>query len=209
MTQQTPRPRQSARSSSVTLLGATLVVLGMAVPALSQGDNDAAALLPFQTGVGEYLELHHRAEAAIPQVSIPTDAVSLYVIPTALRAKLQRARAGTGEGRIFTPRAARVFKRLITKATRGDYAALMTETHEDRDELGRAIVNDRWPGTALTTMPPDLLAVLPPLPRELEYRFVHRDLVLWDVRADLIVDVLRDAIPLETGQRTIQRRRDL
>jgi hypothetical protein len=72
----------------------------------------------------------------------------------------------------------------------------MKETHDEPDELGRAVVNERWPGTALTTMPPDLLAILPPLPRELEYRFVHRDLVLWDVRADLIVDVLRDAIPM-------------
>ena len=88
------------------------------------------------------------------------------------------------------------------RTVQGDYAALLRATHEDRDELGRALVNDRWRGTALTTMPPDLLAVLPPLPPELEYRFVHRDLVLWDVRADLIVDVLRDAIPLESRGRT-------
>ena len=56
-------------------------------------------------------------------------------------------------------------------------------------------------------MPPDLLAVFPRLPSELDYRFVHRDLVLWDVRADLIVDVLRDAIPLEAGRGTAQRGR--
>ena len=118
-----------------------------------------------------------------------------------------KSKPGTAEGKIFTPRAARVFKRLIAQATHGDYAGLIAETHEDRDELGRAIVNDRWPGSALTTMPPDLLALLPPLPRELEYRFVHRDLVLWDVRADLIVDVLRDAIPLEAGRGTAQRGR--
>jgi hypothetical protein len=199
--------RPSVRSATVALLGATLAVIGMAAPALSQGDDDVAALQPFRTGVDQYVELHHRAEAAIPPASVPADAVNLYVVPTALRARLQRARAGTGEGKIFTPRAARVFKKLITQASHRDYAALMAETHEDRDELGRAMVNDRWPGSALTTMPPDLLAVLPPLPRELEYRFVHRDLVLWDVRADLIVDVLRDAIPLETGRGTMPRKR--
>jgi hypothetical protein len=134
--------------------------------------------------------------------------VNLYVVPTALRTRLQRARAGTVEGKIFTPRVGRVFRRLITQVTGGDYAALMRATHEDRDELGRAVVNDRWPGSALTTMPPDLLAVLPALPSELEYRFVHRDLVLWDVRADLIVDVLRDAIPLENGGQPIRRGSD-
>jgi len=208
MTQEIAPPRKSALASTVTLLGATLVIMGIAAPALTQGDNDATALLPFRYGVDQYVELHHRAEAAIAPVSMPTDAVNLYVVPTALRARLLRARAGTAEGKIFTPRAARVFKRLIAQATHGDYAGLIAETHEDRDELGRAIVNDRWPGSALTTMPPDLLALLPPLPRELEYRFVHRDLVLWDVRADLIVDVLRDAIPLEAGRGTAQRGRD-
>jgi hypothetical protein len=180
----------------------------MVAPALTQGDTDAPALLTFQKALDRYLELHRRAEAAISPVSLPTDAVNLYVVPTALRARLQRARAGAPEGDIFTPRAARVFKKLISQAARGDYGALMAETHEDRDELGRAMVNGRWPGTALTTMPPDMLALLPPLPRELEYRFVHRDLVLWDVRADLIVDVLRDAIPVESDQRTTRRRRD-
>ena len=44
-------------------------------------------------------------------------------------------------------------------------------------------------------MSPHLLAVLPPLPTELQYRFVNRDLVLWDVRANLIVDYMKGALP--------------
>ena len=42
---------------------------------------------------------------------------------------------------------------------------------------------------------PALRAVLPALPDELRYRFVDRDLVLLDVHADLVVDILRDALP--------------
>jgi hypothetical protein len=42
---------------------------------------------------------------------------------------------------------------------------------------------------------PALLQVLPPLPRELEYRFVDRDLVLIDIHADLVVDILKEALP--------------
>lgn len=188
------------------LITAALVLAGLAVPAPSQTDNDAVALLPFRDGVEQYLALHQQAEGSAPAVPVPTDAATLYVVPAALRTQLQRVRAGTPEGKIFTPRAGRVFKRLIAQVTGGDYAALMIATHEDRDELGRAVVNERWPGSAVTTMPPDLLAVLPPLPSALEYRFVHRDLVLWDVRADLIVDVLRDAIPLQGGERGTVRR---
>jgi hypothetical protein len=36
------------------------------------------------------------------------------------------------------------------------------------------------------------------LPEELEYRFINRDLVLYDGHANLIVDFVRDAIPPTT-----------
>ena len=37
---------------------------------------------------------------------------------------------------------------------------------------------------------------LPELPPELEYHFVGRHLVLMDVGANMVVDVVRDALPL-------------
>jgi hypothetical protein len=46
----------------------------------------------------------------------------------------------------------------------------------------------------MTFMPPNVLCQLPTLPEELEYRFVNRDLVLWDAHADVIVDVMRGAL---------------
>lgn len=49
-------------------------------------------------------------------------------------------------------------------------------------------------------MPPKLLLALPLLPEELEYLFVNRDLVLWDWHADLIIDVLPNAIPRDTTE---------
>jgi hypothetical protein len=39
-----------------------------------------------------------------------------------------------------------------------------------------------------------LLQWLPPLPEDLEYRLIDHDLVLWDSHADLILDVLPDAV---------------
>ena len=44
-------------------------------------------------------------------------------------------------------------------------------------------------------MPPSLLMALPQLPRELDYRIVGRDLVLHDVNADLVVDIIPNALP--------------
>ena len=45
------------------------------------------------------------------------------------------------------------------------------------------------------TFPPNLLKELHQLPDDLEYRFVGRDLILRDVKANTIVDVIRHARP--------------
>ena len=42
---------------------------------------------------------------------------------------------------------------------------------------------------------PELLWQLPPLPEEIEYRVVGPDLVLLDIRAGLVVDILENAVP--------------
>jgi hypothetical protein len=41
-----------------------------------------------------------------------------------------------------------------------------------------------------------VLSHLPELPPELEYRFVGRDLVLVDVLGSVVVDVLRESLPI-------------
>jgi len=40
-----------------------------------------------------------------------------------------------------------------------------------------------------------VLAVLPPVPDDVEYRFVGRDLILRDAHANVVIDVLPDAVP--------------
>jgi len=47
----------------------------------------------------------------------------------------------------------------------------------------------------LGTMPPMLLRRLPVLPSELAYRIIGRALVLKDVKTNVIVDFMPDAIP--------------
>ena len=57
-------------------------------------------------------------------------------------------------------------------------------------------INTVYPTTLpLATFPPLLLRKLPDLPPELEYRIVGRSLILRDVKANLIVDILRDVVP--------------
>jgi hypothetical protein len=60
-------------------------------------------------------------------------------------------------------------------------------------------VNQAYPSNiALATVPPKLLAQLPMLPEELEYRLIDSRLLLRDRDANLIVDVLVGAEPTRT-----------
>ena len=55
-------------------------------------------------------------------------------------------------------------------------------------------VNMEWPEQVLFGfVPPQLLATLPLLPPELQYRIIGNTLVLWDHHANLIVDFLPGA----------------
>ena len=68
----------------------------------------------------------------------------------------------------------------------------------DEDEVVIAAapcVAEPVPWNAGPVMWPSMLAGLPELPGELEYRFLGRDLLIIDVLANLVVDVLHDALP--------------
>ena len=68
----------------------------------------------------------------------------------------------------------------------------------DENPMGVKIaVNDRYPDTIpLATMPPDILAALPKLPADLEYRFVGNRLIILDNKAHLIVDFVPDTFDI-------------
>ena len=183
------------RPAQVAALALLVVTAPVRLATAGQADAQSPALTKFNDAVERYVALHRRLESSVAPADISADADQIIRAPTVLRERLRRARGPVSEGAFFTPQMAALFKRLIRQSYGSDAASLIKATHDEPDELGRALVNEAWPGTALTTMPPSVLAAFPPLPAELEYRFVHRDLVLWDVRADLIVDVLRDAIP--------------
>ena len=52
-------------------------------------------------------------------------------------------------------------------------------------------INQSYPShVPLQSTPPSLLVNLPPLPPDLEYRVIGRDLILLDTKANLIVDIV-------------------
>jgi hypothetical protein len=57
-------------------------------------------------------------------------------------------------------------------------------------------INERYPPSIpLSTMTPHILAALPKLPEDLEYRFIGVRLILLDTQADIILDFAEGILP--------------
>ena len=57
-------------------------------------------------------------------------------------------------------------------------------------------VNAEYPkDVPLSTVPPDVLLTLPALPEDMQYRFAGKHLLLFDAKANIIVDFMLNAIP--------------
>jgi hypothetical protein len=165
----------------------------------AQNVSDAAVLTDFQARVHEYAVLHRCLEGPVPTVAVSDNWTEVHAAIQALAAKIRVARKAARRGEIFSPDIERVFRRTIGECLQGcNIDDLLTSLNEENPD-GLVLVprvNGAWPDEAsYGPMPPHLLAALPPLPEELQYRFMNRDLVLLDVHANVIVDFIRKALP--------------
>jgi hypothetical protein len=170
-----------------------------------------ASLIPAATGpqptdpvsgtflqrIDEYVALHRRLEGPLPPEQVTSDVRALFIPRIALAAAIRAERADARHGEIFTPAIAGYFRTVITDALREHGIDDLLATVEEENAVHiPPRVNGEYPaGRSISTVPPCVLAALPPLPPELQYRFVGRDLILWDVHAGLIVDFVTGAIP--------------
>jgi hypothetical protein len=188
---------------------AALCVIGLAAllwpgELRAQERQSREAIAEFQTAVDGYLSVRWRAVRALPPLR-PTAKIQeiVEVIDLQVRA-IRMAREDARQGDIFRPRVVPVIRAVITDTLREQgltVAELLAEMRADAPSGRRPQVNDRFPWLRGTAMPVCLLAALPPLPYELQYRFVDRDLVLLDLDLGLIVDVLPDALPTAASLR--------
>jgi len=157
---------------------------------------DAKLLQDFTSRVGAYVTLQKKLERGLPPQKPTKDPAQIKASEEALAARMRAARANARQGDIFTPEIAALFRRLMHPEVKGPDAS--TTRHTVRDEAPAAIalkVNASYPDNQpLPTVPPNLLAALPRLPEQLEYRIVNNDLILRDVHANLIVDYITKAI---------------
>jgi hypothetical protein len=163
--------------------------------------KDQAALADFEERVQSYMDLRRHAAQTVPPLTVSADPAEIRRAMDALAAAIVSARPGAHQGDIFPPEIAAALRRVVGTACQGRYHELLLLVTDEMDEpLPTAAIHARWPeGVPLPTMPLNLLAALPRLPAELQYRLMNRDLVLLDIDANLIVDVVFRAIPLSSS----------
>lgn len=157
---------------------------------------DALVLRDFQARIEKYRELHNKVEKNGPRLKETKDPAKIKIAQEELAGNIRAARADAKPGDIFTPKIRQLFRRLMYPEVKGPEGK---ETRQAmKDDAPKAVplkVNASYPeGAPLPTVPPNVLAALPKLPEDLEYRVVNKDLILRDVDANLIVDFIPNAI---------------
>ena len=189
-----------------TRIFALISALVAAPLATGAGQADAskqepAALARFDAHVAEYVSLHRRLEGPVPPQQLSDDMRVVHAAVDALAKAIMDARKGSRQGDLFAPEVATVLRARIACCLPADE---LEEIITEREPWDPVVVpplqaNGRWPkGMPYNFVPPQLIATLPRLPAELQYRIVGRSLVLWDHHADLVVDYLPDAFPRGT-----------
>ena len=190
--------RGFALLAALSLATAGVLAGQQAAPDKEKAD-DAAAVKEFTVHVNEYLKLRKTIEKRLPAMKSKEELPEMIAAhQQALARKIREARPNAKPGDIFTHPTSEAFKHLIREAYQDPERNTKSAVAQQRLTVKEfpLHVNGIYPdAVAETTIPTTLLQKLPTLSDELAYRIVGRDLVLVDRKANLVVDLLHEALP--------------
>jgi hypothetical protein len=175
-----------------------LTAFGQDANEVKPSPKDAQGFKEFSAGVDQYVRLHNRVEKSLPKLKKSASSEAIAEHERSLAVNIQDTRKNARVGDVFTPDAAEAFVDAIAREFRGSMARNARATIQQGAPIRNVhlAVNQLYPKTLpYTSVPPTMLLKLPQLPGEVEYRIVDHDLVLLDVKANLVVDILRGALP--------------
>ena len=179
-----------------------VAVLVLAAPTRAQEHataQDAPAIAEFAARIKTYEALRDELNKGAAKQRETEHPEKIAAAQQALAAKIAARRAGAKPGDIFTPHIQARIRKLLAPEMKGVDGKNTRGSIWDEGPGPGAFtleVNSVYPkDQPLGTVPPNILTALPPLPEDLEYRFVYRHLVIRDQQANLIVDFMPAAIP--------------
>lgn len=182
---------------------------GIVFASLSVGLLCCAAVDPpsppkeFQARINDYMKVRRGAVQGIPSLKAKAEPEQIEQHQKAVSQAIIQARSGAKAGDVLTPEIRTYLVAIVRAEMKGPEGAPAkkaakqgnpaTETPEVPIPL---TVNGIYPEKAsVSSVPPTLLMRLPQLPKELDFRFVGRHLILRDAVAGLIIDFVPNAMP--------------
>lgn len=159
-------------------------------------------LAQFNADIDAYVVLHRRIARTLPPSEMFDDEDPFF--EAELRRAIVAARPESRPGGFFTPRVADIFRQHIDHAVAYSGGFGVAHPH-DLFSGARVAVNQPLPYLPDRLEWAAVVTALPPVPGELRYVFWGRDLALVDAGANLVLDVLTDALPQWAGSDVIYR----
>ena len=150
------------------------------------------AVADFSARMRAYFELRTRLEVGLPPLAVTPNPADILAAEFALAQRLREARAGAREGNIFSREISTAFRLVLLPHL--DAATVMAIMDENPGEFHFRVDRTYPKERTVSTVPANVLSVLPELPADIQYRFLGRHLVLHDTRANVIIDRMRCAM---------------
>jgi hypothetical protein len=196
---QTDKSRCTAVAAALQIvLQAVVLTNGGLLRAGEQASPDSVTVQDFEKRVQDYMKMRQPLVKQIPSLKPTKASEAIRDHQKALAASIRDARQEARQGDVFTPEIAAEFRHLIAQTMGGSEAERIRKSLRHSEPVALTLhVNDSYPPKVpLQSTPPTLLMNLPKLPKELDYRLVGRTLALRDCEADIIIDLIPDAIPI-------------
>jgi len=158
---------------------------------------DKRIIADFEKRANAYYQFRERIEGRLKKLPDNATPEQIQIYKTSFQQSVQMARRRAKQGELFTPAATSLIRRIIKTEFVGWKRSELRKSVLEADTKAVPLkINVPYPESQeLVEMPPQLLLVLPQMPRALRFRFVSRNLVILDRENALIIDFMRNALP--------------
>jgi hypothetical protein len=156
----------------------------------------AAALSDFSKRLNAYLQLRADLGKKLEPLATTASASELESRQQALAAGIRNARARAKQGDLIPVAVQDQIRKTVTADFHRREPAAKKAALEEVPVGPLPGINKTFPQqAALPTVPPLLLASLPQLPDNLQYRFYGRHVVILDGDVEIVIDYVQNALP--------------
>jgi hypothetical protein len=159
---------------------------------------DSGTVSDFERRVNDFIQLRDTLDRDVSKVPDQATPIQIDKHQRELGVAVARSRTQAKQGDIFIPGMQAYIRGVVKRVLGGPEGPRIKASLMDENPMNVELsINGRYPDTIpMSTMPPDMLAALPPLGKDLEYRFVGNRLVLLDLQSHLIIDFVANTFDL-------------